>query len=133
MQDQKRFFSLTCEICKKFLLNAADTREFLLPMSTISKMIMDIINLSVTFNNIEYCSTMHSWLLLMSFSFINSIYIACMIHKIFFPVKWPHQWRSSSALKTGRREVPGSILGHACLPSCLEFSMVFSKTRVNQG
>ena len=35
------------------------------------------------------------------------------------------------ALKTGRREVPGSIPGRACRPSRSEFSVVFSKTRVN--
>ena len=36
-------------------------------------------------------------------------------------------------LKTGRREVPGSNLGRACRPSCSEFSVVFSETRVNTG
>ena len=46
---------------------------------------------------------------------------------------WLHQWRSGSALKTGRRKVPGLISGRACRPSCSEFSMVFSKTRVNTG
>ena len=43
----------------------------------------------------------------------------------------PHKWWSGSELKTGRREVPGSISGLACRPSCLEFSVVFFKTRVN--
>ena len=33
----------------------------------------------------------------------------------------------------GRREVPGSILGHACRPSRPEFSVVFSEIRVNTG
>ena len=42
----------------------------------------------------------------------------------------PLQWRSGSALKTGRREVPGSIPGRACRPGRLEFSVVFSETRV---
>ena len=36
-------------------------------------------------------------------------------------------------LKTGRREVPGSVPGHACRPSRSEFSVVFSETRVNTG
>ena len=36
-------------------------------------------------------------------------------------------------LKTGRREVPGSNLGRICRPSRLEFSVVFSETRVNTG
>ena len=36
-------------------------------------------------------------------------------------------------LKTGRRKVPGSNPGHACRPSHLEFSVVFSETRVNTG
>ena len=44
-----------------------------------------------------------------------------------------HQWSSDSALKTGRRKQPGSIPGHACRPSCLEFSMVFTETRINTG
>ena len=36
-------------------------------------------------------------------------------------------------LETGRREVPGSNTGRACRPSCSEFSVVFSETRVNTG
>ena len=36
-------------------------------------------------------------------------------------------------LKTGRLEVPGSKPGHACRHSRSEFSMVFSKIRVNTG
>ena len=44
---------------------------------------------------------------------------------------WPHQWRSSFALKTARQEVPSSIHGSACRPSRLKFSMVFSKTHLN--
>ena len=36
-------------------------------------------------------------------------------------------------LKSGRREVPGSIPDHACRPSRSEFSVVFSETRVNTG
>ena len=35
------------------------------------------------------------------------------------------------ALKSGRREVLGSILGRACRPRRSEFSVVFSETRVN--
>ena len=42
----------------------------------------------------------------------------------------PHQWPSCSALKAGRREVPGSIPSRACLPSRSEFSVV-SETPVN--
>ena len=45
----------------------------------------------------------------------------------------PRQWRSGSAFKAGRREVPGSNPGRACRPSRLEFSVVFSETRVNTG
>ena len=44
-----------------------------------------------------------------------------------------NQWRSGSALKTGTREVPGSISGCACRPRCSEFSVVFSETRVKTG
>ena len=40
----------------------------------------------------------------------------------------PHQWRSGSALKAGRREVLGLIPGCACRPCFLEFSVVFSET-----
>ena len=36
-------------------------------------------------------------------------------------------------LKTGRREVPDSNPGRACRPSRLEFSVVFSETRVSTG
>ena len=42
-----------------------------------------------------------------------------------------HQRPSDSALKSGKREVPGSIPGRACRPSCLEFSVVFSETHKN--
>ena len=45
----------------------------------------------------------------------------------------PHQWLSGSALKIGRREVPGSVLGRACQPGRSEFSMVFSETRLKTG
>ena len=45
----------------------------------------------------------------------------------------PHQWLNGFALKIGRREVPGSILGRACRSSRSEFSVVFSETRVNMG
>ena len=38
-----------------------------------------------------------------------------------------------SALKTGRREVPGSIPGCPCPLSRSEFSVAFSKTRINTG
>ena len=37
------------------------------------------------------------------------------------------------ALKTGRREMPGSNPDRACRPSCSEFSVVFSETRINAG
>ena len=37
------------------------------------------------------------------------------------------------ALKTGRREVPGSNLDRTCRPSSSEFSLVFSETRLNTG
>ena len=45
----------------------------------------------------------------------------------------PHQWLSVSALKIGRQEVPGLVLGRACRPNLSEFSVVFSETRVNMG
>ena len=41
----------------------------------------------------------------------------------------PHQCRSGSDLKTGRRELPGSNPVHACRPSRSEFSVVFFETR----
>ena len=41
--------------------------------------------------------------------------------------------RSGSALKTGRREVPGSISDRACPSNSLEFSVIFSETRANTG
>ena len=46
---------------------------------------------------------------------------------------WTQQWLCGSALKTGRREVPGSIPNHACQPSHSEFPVVFSKTLLNSG
>ena len=33
--------------------------------------------------------------------------------------------------RTGRREVPGSIVGRACRPSRSELSLVYSETRIN--
>ena len=42
-----------------------------------------------------------------------------------------HQWRSGSALKTGRWKVPGSVPGRAYQPSLSEFSVFFPETRVN--
>ena len=36
-------------------------------------------------------------------------------------------------LKTGKQEEPDSNPGRTCQPSCLEFCMVFSKTRINTG
>ena len=40
---------------------------------------------------------------------------------------------SGSALITDGREVSDSILDRACRPSRLEFSVVFSETRINEG
>ena len=40
-------------------------------------------------------------------------------------------YRSSSALKAGRREVAGSIPSRACRPSRSEFSVIFYETRIN--
>ena len=40
---------------------------------------------------------------------------------------------SAKTLKTGRREVPGSNPGRACRPIRLQFSVIFSETRVNIG
>ena len=57
----------------------------------------------------------------------------CRLDKGLSLVQQPHQWRSSSALKTGRREVQGSNPSHACRPSRSEFSFVFSETCVNTG
>ena len=42
----------------------------------------------------------------------------------------PHQWLKDSAFKAGRRDVPGSTLGHVCRLSRSEFSVVFSETCV---
>ena len=44
-----------------------------------------------------------------------------------------HQWLRGTALKTGRREVPGLFPGRTCRPSRSEFPVVFSETRVNAG
>ena len=46
---------------------------------------------------------------------------------------WPLLRLCGSALKTGRREVPGSIPARACRPNYSEFSVVFSETRLNTG
>ena len=49
---------------------------------------------------------------------------------------WFSLWKieeKGCALKTGKREVPGSISRRACRTSRSEFSVVFSKTRVNKG
>ena len=43
------------------------------------------------------------------------------------------KWRSSTAFKTGRREVQGSNPSRACRPSRSEFSLFFSETRVSKG
>ena len=48
-----------------------------------------------------------------------------------FHVLWPHQWQSGTALKAGRRKVPGSNPGRAFRPSRSEFSVVFFETCVN--
>ena len=65
---------------------------------------------------------------------VNNRMYVFLIYKVkFIKCQWPHQWLSSSALKTGRREVPGLIPCRACRPSRLEFSVVFSETRVNRG
>ena len=50
---------------------------------------------------------------------------------IFLKYLSPRKWRSSSALKTGRLEVPGSI--PVCRHSRSKFSVVFSETCVNTG
>ena len=51
----------------------------------------------------------------------------------FFHLMRLYQWPSGSVLKTGRREVPGSIPGSAYRPSRSEFFMFFSETRLNMG
>ena len=45
--------------------------------------------------------------------------------------KRPHQRLNGFALKTSRREVPGSITSLACRPKRSEFSVVFPENRVN--
>ena len=50
-----------------------------------------------------------------------------------FSLQLPHQWPIRSALKTSRRQVPGSIRSLACRPSLSLFSVVFSETPVNTG
>ena len=42
-------------------------------------------------------------------------------------------WQSGFALKTGKREVPGSIPGHACQPSHSEFSRGFLRNSCKYG
>ena len=49
------------------------------------------------------------------------------------PIHELHQWLSGSALKTGRWEMPSSIPGLTCRSSLLDFSVVFSETRLNTG
>ena len=44
-----------------------------------------------------------------------------------------HQWSSGSALKTGRRKVPGSIPGRPCWPSRSEFTVVFFRNSLKYG
>ena len=45
----------------------------------------------------------------------------------------PHVWPRGCVLKTGRRDLPGSILDRACRLSHLELSMVFSVIRKYTG
>ena len=45
----------------------------------------------------------------------------------------PHQWLSGSALKTGGREVPGSIPVALVELDCSEFFVIFSEPPVNTG
>ena len=53
--------------------------------------------------------------------------------RCFSPPPAPHQWRSGSPLKAGRREMPDSIPGRSYQPSCSKFSVVLSETRLNTG
>ena len=71
---------------------------------------------------------------------INGLFLGAtpMIVSIFYETVlfahgWdkPHQWPSGSALKTGGREMPGSISGRTCRPSLSELSSVFSEINVS--
>ena len=62
--------------------------------------------------------------------FFNEKYI---LNATVSSINLPHQWRNGSALKTSRREVPGSDPGGACRLSRSEFSVAFSETRVKTG
>ena len=44
-----------------------------------------------------------------------------------------YQWPSCSALNTGRRKMPGSISGHACLFKCSEFSLLYLRNSSKYG
>ena len=45
----------------------------------------------------------------------------------------PHLWKSGTAVKADRREVPGSIPCRSSLPIHSEILGFFSETRVNVG
>ena len=75
----------------------------------------------------DFCITF-KYLLQYSLSikrFLSHLYVAVSVLLL------PHQWRSGSALKTGRREIPSSIRDRACQPNRAEFSVVFSETHGN--
>ena len=67
------------------------------------------------------------------FHFYIFVLIFSQQHEAKFLVVQLHQWPSSFAFKASKWEVLDSILGRACRPSCSEFSVVFSETRVNTG
>ena len=64
---------------------------------------------------------------------VISVIFTVVSYNTQFANQVPHLLRSGSALKTGRRVLPRSIPDLACRPSCSEFSVVFSKTRLNTG
>ena len=63
-------------------------------------------------------------------NYVLKIFLMTNITNILYYVS-NQQWRSGSALETGRRKLLRSIPGRACRTSRSEFSVVFSETRVN--
>ena len=79
-------------------------------------------------NNVKYIITFLFWLLEANVRKHMYVSISEGCDSYIFRI---HQRRRDSELKTGSREVPGSILGRACWPSRSEFPGVFSETHVN--
>ena len=102
--------SKCCKQCLQYATKMYIIQLFSLSF-TFSKQLHDFMFLNYTSSVIKYATQVYAIQVL--FSFLS------------------HQWPRCSALKSGRREVPGSVLDRACRPCRSEFSMVFSETRVN--